>query len=112
MKKGLIAILFLIVVFGAGLAGSIIGGLIVYQGMTGKVGAASSPVAASATSVTDPTAESITIQTANINTAITQAVEQVGPAVVTVVGQLPDQMSFFGVISGGTASGSGVIFLR
>jgi len=110
MKKGLIAILFLIVVFGAGLAGSIIGGLIVYRGVSGKVGAASSQVASSAPSVTEATSESITIQTVNINTAITQAVEQVGPAVVTVVGQLPDQMSFFGVISGGTASGSGVIF--
>jgi 2-alkenal reductase len=29
--------------------------------------------------------------------------------VVTVVGQLPDQMTFFGRVSGGTSSGSGVI---
>jgi 2-alkenal reductase len=110
MKKGLIAILLLILVFGAGLAGSIIGGFIVYRGMAGKTAFTATPVASTATSVPNPTAESITIQTVNINTAITQAVEQVGPAVVTVVGQLPDQMSFFGVIFGGTASGSGVIF--
>jgi serine protease Do len=44
-----------------------------------------------------------------VETAVTQAVEAVGPAVVTVVGVLPDQRTFFGTIPGQTVSGSGVI---
>jgi serine protease Do len=44
-----------------------------------------------------------------VETAVTQAVEAVGPAVVTVVGVLPDQSTFFGTIPGQTVSGSGVI---
>ena len=44
-----------------------------------------------------------------IDTAITQAVEKVGPAVVTVVGTIPGQMTFFGRSSDSQSSGSGVI---
>ena len=110
MKKGLIAFLFLIVVFGAGLAGAIIGGFVVYRGISGRMAGSPAAVSALPTVIADPTSKSLQIQTVDISTAITGAVEEVGPAVVTVVGQLPDQMSFFGAISGGTASGSGVIF--
>ncbi len=110
MKRGWILLFLLIIAFGSGIGGALIGGAIVYQGLQGRLNTAS--VSATPTSNTAPTTaptETIRIQTANIETAITDAVEKVGPAVVTVVGQLPDQMSFFGVISGGTASGSGVI---
>ncbi len=110
MKRGWVVLLLLVVAFGAGLAGTLVGGLIVYQGMAGRSGAV--PTAGASPSNSNQTGlptETLQIQTVNIETAITDAVEKVGPAVVTVVGQLPDQMSFFGVISGGTASGSGVI---
>jgi serine protease Do len=44
-----------------------------------------------------------------VQSAVTQAVEKVGPAVVTVVATLPDTMSVWGRVSGGTSSGSGII---
>jgi len=45
----------------------------------------------------------------NVETAITQAVEKVGPAVVTVVGIIPGQNTFFGRTADSPVSGSGVI---
>ncbi len=51
----------------------------------------------------------ITIESTDIQTAITSGVEKVGPTVVTVVAELPDQMSFFGTVSGGESTGSGFI---
>lgn len=110
MKRGWVVLLLLVVAFGAGVTGAFIGGSIVIKGLAGSTNTASTLAAATPTATpTTPPAETLQIRTVNIETAITSAVEKVGPAVVTVVGQLPDQMSFFGVISGGTASGSGVI---
>ncbi len=45
----------------------------------------------------------------SIDTAITQAVEKVGPTVVTVVGIIPGQNTFFGRTPDSPVSGSGVI---
>ena len=45
----------------------------------------------------------------DVNTAITQAVEKVGPAVVTVVGIIPGQTTYFGRTPDSPVSGSGVI---
>jgi 2-alkenal reductase len=51
----------------------------------------------------------IEVNSVDIETTITKTVEQIGPSVVTVVSNLPTQSSPFGLISGGVASGSGVI---
>jgi 2-alkenal reductase len=48
------------------------------------------------------------LNTTQIETTITQAVQKVGPAVVTVVGTIPGQSSFFGSTGDQTVSGSGV----
>jgi 2-alkenal reductase len=48
------------------------------------------------------------VNTTQIDTTITQAVQKVGPSVVTVVGTVPGQMTFRGMTSNGTVSGSGV----
>lgn len=45
----------------------------------------------------------------DINTAITDAVAHVGPAVVTVINTMPPRTSIFGGIIEGVSSGSGVI---
>jgi serine protease Do len=52
---------------------------------------------------------SIQISTTNIDTTITQAVEKVGPAVVTVNATIKGGMSFFGAAPDQQVSGSGVI---
>ena len=49
------------------------------------------------------------ISNTQIETAITQTVEKVGPAVVTVIGTVPGQVTFFGRLPDGQSSGSGVI---
>jgi serine protease Do len=52
---------------------------------------------------------SIQISTTNIDTTITQAVEKVGPAVVTVNATVKGGMTFFGAAPDQQVSGSGVI---
>ncbi len=56
--------------------------------------------------ITEPVAQQIV--TLEIDTAVTQAVEEIGPAVVTVVGTIPGQQTFFGRSSDRPVSGSGV----
>lgn len=51
--------------------------------------------------------QSFILNTTDIQTTITQAVQKMGPAVVTVVGTVPGQTTFFGQAGGGTVSGSG-----
>jgi 2-alkenal reductase len=110
MKRGWLALLILILVFGAGLCGALIGGVVVYNVTADRItGSTEVAIAPTATKAVADTQGSLTIQTINIDTAITEAVEKVGSAVVTVVGQMPDQVSFFGMVSGGSSSGSGVI---
>jgi 2-alkenal reductase len=52
--------------------------------------------------------QTLTLSSTDIETAITDAVDKVGPAVVTVVGVVPGQMTFFGQTPDGQVSGSGV----
>ncbi len=54
-------------------------------------------------------ASNLQVSNTEIETTITQAVERVGSAVVTVVGTIPGQVMFFGRTADGQSSGSGVI---
>ena len=51
----------------------------------------------------------LTLSNTQVETAITQTVEKVSPAVVTVIGTVPGKMTFFGRAPDGQVSGSGVI---
>lgn len=64
--------------------------------------------ASSAPTFSDVPAQ-LQISNTEIETAITQTVEKVGPAVVTVIGTVPGQVTFFGRAPEGQSSGSGVI---
>lgn len=57
-------------------------------------------------------ANQIMVSSSDISTTITQVVEQVGPAVVTVVGVAPGQMTFFGYSGDQQVSGSGFIITQ
>jgi 2-alkenal reductase len=111
-KRVLYLVILAAVALGAALLGTLGGGLIVYRGVRSQVRSAQVVTPAptrertptqSAASGPTPTASQpkIEIQTSEIQTAVTQAVEKVGQAVVTVVGQADR----FGSVS----SGSGVI---
>ncbi len=99
------------VVFIAGVSasvGAVAGGVAVFSA-TQRV--QENAIPASAPQVTVQPAATTTNQVLvnDIQTAVTQAVETVGPAVVTVVGTIPGVNTFFGRTSDSESSGSGVI---
>ena len=86
----------------SGLAGTVVGGLAVYQAMRENLNTPqTSPLNGSST------IETISINTIEYQTSITQAAETVGPTVVTVVGTVPGQVTFFGRTADQEVSGSG-----
>ncbi|MFU8773954.1 MAG: trypsin-like peptidase domain-containing protein, partial [Anaerolineales bacterium] len=103
------AFVLIVVASVSALAGSVAGGVAVYSALRD-----SEPK-----QVDEPILEPIQpgqeqpsylqVSVTEIETAVTEAVEMVGPAVVTVVGVMPEQRTFFGPIPGQTVSGSGVI---
>jgi S1-C subfamily serine protease len=106
-KQVLYAFVLIVVAGIAALSGVLAGGLAVYRAVQDQIPQA-------VTVQAEPTAvlsQSTTEQVINVevNTAITQAVEKVGPAVVTVVGIIPGQNTFFGRTADSDVSGSGVI---
>lgn len=112
-----IAYLMLLLVIGAGgaLLGAIAGGAMVYRAIRiNPTSIISNPInilPSEPTQNQNPLPP-VLLQSSNIEiqSSITTAVEKVGPAVVTVISKLPDRTSRMGTISGGTSSGSGVIF--
>ena len=124
-RKFVYLVLLLVVAAGAGLVGAVGGGVIVYRYLqsqpTATAAAVAQPVAQAtvlgrtfAPTQGVPAADTaqppgkLEVSSTQIETAITQAVEKVGPAVVTVLAKNPDQRTRFGIVSGGVSSGSGV----
>jgi len=119
MTKNRILYLSLVILLAgvAALSGAAAGGAVVYQVMnrveTARL-ASAAPVTVplNASNKSQPQAQSqgttLMVNTTQIDTTITQAVQKVGPSVVTVVGTLPGQMTFRGMSPSGTVSGSGV----
>jgi len=97
----------------AALSGAAVGGAAVYQ-LESRIhvvaGTSSAPVAVSVSNTTNTKSQNpvMIVNTTQIETTITDAVQKVGPAVVTVSGTVPGQMTPFGSTGGGTVSGSGV----
>lgn len=108
--KRVIYVLFVVLVAGvSALSGVVAGAWAVYSTLQGKqpasIAATPSPVAAQI----EPDGRQIHVSTTEIETAITAAVEQVGPAVVTILSTIPGGQSFFGRLPDQQVSGSGVI---
>jgi 2-alkenal reductase len=103
-KRVLFAFLLVVVAGFSGLAGALAGGLAVYR----AVRVEPAPVAAVQTPV--PLApQAIQLTATDIETAITQSVEKVGPSVVTVITTITGPMTVFGQAPDQQSSGSGVI---
>lgn len=110
-KRLLLVILAIIIVGGSALFGAIAGGVIVYRliGQNQPVNVVSTqnpPVVATVPVTT--TTQILTVNTIDVETAITQAVQNVGPAVVTIVATIPGQQTFFGYSGDSTSTGSGI----
>jgi serine protease Do len=107
MKRFLYIFLLVVVVGLSALAGAAAGGYAVYQYV--RESATPPHDLAAELSTTQPvTAQKLVVNTTEIETTITQVVQQVAPSVVTVVGTVPGQVTLFGRTSDQTVSGSGV----
>ncbi len=106
--KRVIYVALIIAVAGfSALSGALVGGAVVYRAIASR-----SPVASAVQQVipgtnTSSPAQTLTLNTTSVQDTIIQAVQQVGPAVVTVVGTIPGQTTFFGQTADQTVSGSG-----
>lgn len=99
--------LFVIAGFAA-LSGAIVGGIAMYQAGSNQQLVAAVP------QIENPVVEALPAITTEkyiveVETPITEAVEKIGPAVVTVVGIIPGQNTVFGHTADQPVSGSGVI---
>ena len=106
--KRILYVFFVIVIASiSGLAGAAAGGFAVFRAVQQRSSLPTALQQVLPASNTNPT-QTLVLNNTNIETAITQAVQKVGPAVVTVVGTIPGQMTFFGPTGDQTVSGSGV----
>jgi serine protease Do len=103
--KRVIYVIFIIIVAGiSALSGALAGGLAVYSAISSPVSSISQPTNTQVTLTEQQPATIIN----EVETSITEAVEKVGPAVVTVIGVVPGQVTFFGRTPDSPVSGSGV----
>lgn len=103
-RKSIVIYTFVLaaVAFIAASGGVLAGGILTFNLMR-SVTPTTAPLAVA------PAQSSIQISTTNIDTTITQAVEKIGPAVVTVNGVIKGGATFFGTAPDQQVSGSGVI---
>jgi serine protease Do len=90
------------------LSGVLAGGVAIYSAMKDQT----TPIPETVVLGSTPEAALETVNqviNVSVDTAITQAVEKIGPTVVTVVGIIPGQNTFFGTSPDTPVSGSGVI---
>lgn len=105
-NKGLFVVIVLVAAFLAAGVGAAGGSAAMYFLLRSKTSSNPTQVV---TDTAQTATTSLRVESTDIETAITDGVEKVSPAVVTVVATLPDQMGFFGTVSGGQSTGSGFI---
>lgn len=105
MKRLVIIFGLLAVIVASAALGAVIGGFLVFN----RISALSLAGGLVETATLQTVPNQINISSTEINTAITEVVELVEPAVVKVVSKIPGQSSSFGFTSDQTISGSGFI---
>jgi serine protease Do len=107
LKKTLYILLVMAVAGFSALTGAVAGGAVVYR--TIQKGSVPLPGPVQEMLPPDNTNpdQILTLNTTDVQTSITQSVQKVGPAVVTVVGTVPGQNTFFGSTGDQTVSGTG-----
>jgi serine protease Do len=105
--KRIFYVLFVAVIAGiSALSGAVAGGVAVYQASARHSGSPAVSLNPGSGPNTEP-GQTLVLNTTDIETSITQAAQKVGSAVVTVVGTIPGQATFFGQAGDQTVSGSG-----
>ena len=105
-KRFLIILIIIFVAFGSAFIGAVTGAVITINFLDMNKAEA---VLIQDESILEEPAAIITIDNAQIETTITKVVDEVEPAVVTVVGTVSGTIGFFGVTQEQEVSGSGVI---
>ena len=109
IKKSRFVFLGLVLIVLSALGGGLVSGAVIY----GLVAGATTPSPASADAPPTPTStpETSVFQLSNtdLETTITDAVRDISPSVVTVLGVIPGQGNFFSQAANQEVSGSGVI---
>jgi serine protease Do len=101
-------ILFILVIAGASaLVGAAAGGFAVYRAVQGQPNNLSAPIQEILPANNTNPNQTLTLNNTDVETAITKSVQKVSPTVVTVVGTIPGQVTFFGTTDDQTVSGSG-----
>lgn len=107
VRKLLYLLLVLVVAGISAMGGAVVGGIVVSRNFNQPT---AQPAQLAAANQAVPEIENrIEVSNSDIETSIVRSVEQVGPAVVTVVVTIPGQMTFFGQTGDQEVSGSGVI---
>jgi serine protease Do len=110
IKRTLYVVFVIVMVVVAAIAGVVGGGVVVYRVMSQKesIIPVASQVSSNISVGTPSQTTTLTYSSTQIESTITQVVQNVGPAVVTVTGKVPGQATFFGQSPASTVSGSGV----
>ncbi|HJQ14949.1 MAG TPA: trypsin-like peptidase domain-containing protein [Anaerolineales bacterium] len=107
LRKTLYILLVIAVAGFSGLTGALAGGAVVYRALQRNAVDAPGSIPEALPANHTSHDQSLTLNTTDIETSITKAVQKVGPAVVTVVGTIPGQNTFFGPTGDQTVSGTG-----
>ena len=106
LKRILYAFFVVLVAGMSAIVGAFAGGTAVYRAVQNRSSLPAAIQQAIPASNINPS-QTFNLNTTDVETAITQSVKKVGPAVVTVVGTIPGQVTFFGVTGDQTVSGTG-----
>jgi 2-alkenal reductase len=102
-------VLIVLVASGSATLGVLGGGILVYRMMGGSQ---PTPTTQVALQVPTQQLQAIYANNTSIESQVIQSVDKIGPAVVTVVGTISGQMTFFGSLPDEQVSGSGVIISK
>lgn len=106
LKKFLYLVLVFVVAGVSALGGAVVGGYVVSRNLSQQFAVEqTAPVPAAL----PQQSQRLEVSSTQVDTAITQTVESVGPAVVTIEGTIAGQVTFFGRAIDQQVSGSGVI---
>lgn len=110
-KKLLGFSLAIFILGGTAMLGAMVGGVVVYQLMSKNqaVSTLSTTQSSAQAQSASNQEQTLAVNTIDVEIAVTKAVQDVGPSVVTVVGTIPGQQTFFGYTGNSTSTGSGVI---
>jgi len=107
LKKTLYVLFVMVIAGASALGGAAAGGFAVFRAVQNRSSLPAPIQQVLPANNTNPN-QTLVLNNTDVETAVTQSVQKVGPAVVTVVGTIPGQNTFFGATGDQTVSGSGV----